>query len=97
MNITGKTMIFKSEYGYSIAISNKNQEGTYDKMYVQVQLPKGIELENKTMIEITKGFITFYKTKDGLSKLKIIVMEYNTDEKIDGNDAFELTTDDLPF
>ena len=50
MNITGKTMIFKSEYGYSTAISNKNQEGQYDKMYVSVQLPKGIELENNQQI-----------------------------------------------
>ena len=46
-------MIFKSEYGYSTAISNKNQDGEYENMYLSVQLPKGVELENKTMIEIT--------------------------------------------
>ena len=95
MNITGKTMIFKSEYGYSIAISNKNQEGQYDKMYIQVQLPKGIELENKTMIEITKGFMTFYKTKEGLPKLKIVIMEFETENKIEETNIEPI--DDLPF
>ena len=79
MNISGKTMIFKSEYGYSTAISKKNQDGEYTKIYVSVQLPKGVELENKTMIEITKGFLSFYNTKDGLPKIKIVVMEYTTD------------------
>ena len=95
MNITGKTMIFKSEYGYSTAISNKNQEGTYDKMYLQVQLPKGVELENKTMIDITKGFLTFYKTKEGLPKLKIVVMDFETENKVE--DIEQLDTSDLPF
>ena len=93
MNITGKTMIFKSEYGYSIAISNKNQEGNYDKMYLQVQLPKGIELENKTMIEIQNGFITFYKTKEGLPKLKLVIMEFTTEN----NELPELDSSELPF
>lgn len=92
MNILGKTMIFKSEYGYSTAISKKNQEGQYDKMYLSVQLPKGIELENKTMIEITKGFLSFYNTKDGLPKIKIVVMEFSKEE----NEEI-LNPSELPF
>ena len=79
MQVIGKTMIFKSEYGYSTAISKKNQDGEYTNMYISVQLPKGVELENKTMIEITKGFLSFYNTKEGLPKIKIVVMEYTTD------------------
>lgn len=103
MNISGKTIVFKSEYGYSTAISNKKQDGTYDKMYLQLQLPKGVEVENKTFIEITKGFLSFYKDKNGIAKPKIVVMEINADtptikqEEIDGNDVFELTPEDLPF
>lgn len=81
MNITGKTMIFKSQYGYSTTISRKNQDGEYTNMYVSVQLPKNIELENKTVIEITNGFLSFYNTKDGLPKIKIVVMEFTTDEE----------------
>ena len=107
MNISGKTMIFKSEYGYSTTISNKNQEGQYDKMYLSVQLPKGIELENKTMIEITKGFLSFYQTKEGLPKIKIVVMEYKIDEEeqykqeerqaIQDEESYELDENSLPF
>lgn len=79
MNISGTTMIFKSEYGYSTAISKKNQDGEYERMYLSVQLPKGVELNNKTMIYIKNGFLSFYNTKDGLPKLKIVVMEYTID------------------
>lgn len=97
MNITGKTMIFKSEYGYSTAISNKNQEGQYDKMYLTVQLPKGAELENKTMIDVTKGFISFYKTKEGLPKLKLVIQEWEYIGDTTQQNDFIGTSDDLPF
>lgn len=108
MNITGKTMIFKSEYGYSTTISKKNQDEKYERMYVSVQLPKNIELENKTVIEITNGFLSFFKTKDGLSKIKIVVMEFITDEEqkyiqeerqsIQNEENYEISSsDDLPF
>ena len=81
LNINGKVIIYKNDYGYSTAISNKKQDGTYERMYVSLQLPKNIELENRTVIEITNGFLSFFKTKDGLSKIKIIVMEFTTDEE----------------
>ena len=86
MNITGKTIVFKNDYGYSTAISNKKQDGTYERMYVSLQLPKGVEVENKTYIEITKGFLAFYKDKNGISKIKIVVMEM----KQDGERNYEL-------
>ena len=43
MQISGKTKIFKGKYGYSCSISNKNQDGSYSNMFMQLQLPKGIE------------------------------------------------------
>ena len=94
MNITGRTLIFKSNYGYSTTISTKNQDETYNKMYVSVQLPKGVEIENKTFIEITKGFLSFYSTKEGLPKIKIVVMDYNIETQDNNNDMLE---SDLPF
>lgn len=107
MNITGKTMIFKSEYGYSTAISKKNQNGEYERMYVQIQLPKEAVIENKTMIEITNGFLSFYHTKEGLPKLKIVVMEYTTNEEekykkeereaIQNEQNYNYLSSDLPF
>lgn len=88
MNINGKTMIFKNDYGYSTSISKKNKEDKYDKIYVAVQFLSGVEVENKTLIEIKNGFISFYSTKDGLPKIKLIILDF---EIISNND------DNLPF
>lgn len=103
MNIAGKTMIFKSQYGYSTTISKKNQDGEYERMYLSVQLPKGVEIENKTKINITKAFLSFYKNKQGLPQIKIVVMEYKTDEEvqereaIQNEDSYEMNFGNLPF
>lgn len=114
MRVTGETMIFKNDLGYSTTISNKNQEGTYDKMYLSVQFRKDDEkagrLSNMTKIDIKNGFMSFYKTTNGMTKVKIIVLDYDI---LDGNkpveergDAFEETStdgaydysdDELPF
>lgn len=100
MEISGKTMIFRNDYGYSTTISNKNQEGQYDKMYLTVQFLKGVELENKTLINIKDGFLSFYKTKVGLSKVKIVVKDYEIaeDYKIPFlEDTTEQLDDLMPF
>ena len=97
MQVIGKTMIFRKEYEgkniYSTNISNKDINGEYTNMYISVQLPKGIELENKTMIEIQKGFISFYKTRECLTKLKLVIMEFTTEN----NELPELDSSELPF
>lgn len=80
LKVIGDTMIFKSEYGYTTTISNKNINGEYEKMYIQVQFPKGIELENKTKIKIVSSFLSFYKAKDGMPKLKLVVQDFRTEE-----------------
>lgn len=103
MQIRGETMIFANEKGgYSTTISNKNQDGTYDNMYIAVNFKKGITLENKTKIDITNGFLSFYKTREGLPKLKIVVMDFeikgNTETKQEEVNNFEISQDDdLPF
>lgn len=99
MNISGKTRIFKNDKGYyNTSISNKKQDGTYENMYITVQLPKNTELENRTEIEITKGFLTFYKNQNGLAIPKIVIQEFeqegntnNTTNEFIGNNG------DLPF
>lgn len=100
-------MIFKSEYGYSTSISSKNMNGEYDKMYLSVQMPKDTVLENKTNIIITNGFLSFYKTKDGLTKPKIVVMEYELEndesyvreerQAIQNEEFYGEDISDLPF
>lgn len=79
MNITGKTMIFKSDKGYSTSISNKKEDGTYENMYLTINFKKGVELENQTKIDIKNGFFSFYTNKEGRKIPKIIVTEFETD------------------
>lgn len=108
MNITGLCRIFKKELNgkelYSTTISSKNQNGDWDKMYLSVQLPKNVVLENGTDINITKGFLSFYKTNEGLPKIKIVIQEFITKEEMEEREAIaneEFYQDnqdlDLPF
>lgn len=100
MNISGKAVIFKKDFNgkemYSTSISNKMADGSMENMYVSVQLPKGKSLENKSTIDVTKGFISFYKDKNGLAKPKFVIMEYNEEisQEIQG---ISDNNPDLPF
>ena len=107
MNVLGNVRIFKKELNgkelYSTSISSKNQNGDWDKMYLPVQLPKNVVLENNTDINITKGFLSFYKTNEGLPKIKIVIQEFQTKEEIEEREAiineqnYNINDDDLPF
>lgn len=92
MNVTGKTKIFKNDRGYSTSIGTKKEDGTYDNMYLGVTFKKGLgEVENGTEINITDGFLTFWKDKNGLAHPKVVIMGYQEINVIADN------TDDLPF
>lgn len=47
MNINGKCRVFRKDFdtriAYTTGISNKKDDGTYDSMYVSLQLPKGTD------------------------------------------------------
>lgn len=100
MNITGKCTIYAKEYNgkvlYSTKINKKDENNNWESMYISVQLPRETKLENKTKIEITKGFISFYKNHNGLALIKFIIQEFNVEEKQEENnyDTFE---SGLPF
>lgn len=107
MQVLGEVRIFKKEINgkelYSTTISNKNLEGQWDKMYLSVQLPRNVVLENGTDINITKGFLSFYKTNEDLPKIKIVIQEFQTKEEIEEREAiineqnYNINDDDLPF
>ena len=87
MNITSNnTMIFAKDFEgkmhYRAGMSKKNQEGNYENAYIDVRLPKGTQLETKTKINITKGFLTFYKNKKGEDIWYIVVQEYTIDSGV---------------
>lgn len=54
-------MVFKKDDKYSIGISNKKKDGTYEKGYYPIQFNKGVELENQTKIYIKNAWLSFYK------------------------------------
>lgn len=80
MDISGTMRIYKNEYegraSYSTTISKKDQFGNYENMYISVSLPKDTNLESNTKINVTKGFLSFYKTNQGLPKIKAVVQEF---------------------
>lgn len=98
MNISGKCKLFRKDFdngiSYSTTISNKNIEGKYEHMYVIVQMPKYTILEDKTNINITNGFLSNYKDKNGLMKIKLVVLDYDIESE---EKPSEYTQDDLPF
>lgn len=79
LNINGEITIYKSQYGYSTRIVHKKQDGSYEGIFIDAQLPKGHELEHKTIILVNKGFLSCNK-----ERLKAVIQEYmvinNTEE-----------------
>ena len=105
MQVLGICKIFKKEYEgkelYSTSLTNKNMDGTYINMYISCQLPKGTSVENNTKINIKKGFMSFYRNKNGLAQPKVIVQEFEIVKPMDNMPKYEETppyyTDGLPF
>lgn len=66
MNITNEqaVMIFKREYQgntfYSLGLSKKKQDGTYDNGYMPCQFKKGVSIEDKTKIYLKHAWLSFY-------------------------------------
>lgn len=98
MKITGETMIFAKDYEngrvYSTSVSKKNQDGTYEKMYINVGFNKAVRLENMTKIQILDGYLTFYKNKNGVQVPKIRIMGFDTISQKENEEEISL---DLPF
>lgn len=96
MKVIGKTRVFKDEYNgntyYKTSISNKNAEGKWENLYISVQFKKGMETEGD--IEIKDSFLSFFKTKEGLSKIKLVVLDYAKEEQ---NDFMDINPAELPF
>lgn len=115
MNITSREiMIFAKEdengkKHYRTGLSSKKQDGSYDTAYIDVRIPKETKIENKTKINITKGFLSFYNYKDKENKQHtiwyVVVQEFTTENQLKNTEvsvvesfkANELDTPDLPF
>lgn len=100
INVTGKNVtIFKNDKGmYSTGVSFKNMDGSYENAYISVQFKKGVDLENKTKIDITNAFLSFYRNQEGKPVFKIVVLEFTQygDVKEEENAPYA-NNNDLPF
>ena len=102
MNITSiGTMIFAKEFEgkthYRAGLSKKNQNNQYESAYIDVRFPKDTKIENKTKINITKGFLIFYKTKEGKDIWYIVVQEYTTDVEVMVVESKKVEDYDIPL
>lgn len=101
MNVIGKTRVFKNEFNgnvlYSTTISNKNMDGEYENMYINIQFPKLTAIENNTEIDIKNGFLSFYKDRNGLTHIKLVVMEFEMVDVENDNYSNDYICSDLPF
>lgn len=103
MNVVGRTKIYRKEFdgrpSYSRAISSQEykdgQKGDWITVYESVQFPKGTDLKDRSIIEVSKGFEATYKSKNGNMR-KLVVQEFKL---IDGEESgfAAIKDDDIPF
>jgi hypothetical protein len=91
MNINSQypVMVFRKEYEgnvfYSLGLSKKRQDGTYENGYMPCQFKKGVSLEDKTKIYLKSSWLTFYK-KEKQTIPYIFINEFETvSEAIDNS------------
>ena len=114
MNIeeTKPKTIFRNEVNgkvlYSIGISHKKQDGTWENGYMSCRFPKEADIPNKTKILIHNAWLDFY-VKDKVTHIYLFVNKYeiveddvkisnnNTSEYDNENSDIQLTDEDLPF
>lgn len=107
MNITNdrEVMIFRREYNdktfYSVGISKKLQDGTYENGSIGCQFKKGVEIQDKSKIMIKQAWLSFYKDKDKKCVPYIFINEYKitaeTNERTDLGKAIDKQYEDKAY
>lgn len=106
-------MVFRrdNDYGtfYTIGMSKKLQDGSYENGYIDVRFKKDIELQNQTRININESWLTFYTKENGeykethpyifINDFEIVEETIHQSEEVtDYNmEQIEIDVDDLPF
>ena len=107
-------MIFRKDYNgkptYSVGLSKKKQDGTYENGYLKVSFKNGIELQDKTKIKIKDAWLNFNVVEKKTYPF-IFIKEFEIEEKKEENpfedfgnsikteadNSIEINSEDLPF
>lgn len=108
--VTGKARIYRKDFDgkprYTTQLSKKDKDGNWINGYIGIQFNKGVELPDKTDIELINAWIDFYLTKDNKTVTQIRCTEFECEsqdvprtkppEIPEGFAALE-DDDDIPF
>ena len=102
---TGKAKIYRKDFdgrpSYSASISQKNVNDEWESAFIKVQFNRGVELADRTEIEVNNGWLKFYLNKDGKPVWVIHINDYIllNEPRVDGldEDAFNEALDEIPF
>lgn len=106
MNVTGKTKIFRKDFdgrpAYSRAVSSREfkdgqQTDNWIRTYESVKLPKDSVLSDGSIIDVTNGFESVFKTSSGDIKRQLVVLDYKLEDVGDAPKGFNKVDDSIPF
>lgn len=100
----GKAKIYRKDFddraSYSASISQKNVNDEWESAFIKVQFNKGVEVSNRTEIEVNNGWLKFYNTRDGKPVWYIHINDFivlNQPQTQTEDDAFDDIMDSIPF
>lgn len=84
-NITGENqVIFRNEKDgkvfYVTSLSKKDAEGKWENGNIVIRFPKGVDIPNKTKINIKNAWLSFWKTQDKKTVVFIFCNEFEFSE-----------------
>lgn len=72
MEIRGKAFINKGQYGFYMTVKDREDA----KVFLTVGFRKGEEPDEGGEFNLKNAFLSAYKTRNGESRLKLVVLEY---------------------
>ena len=106
---SGPATIYRHEHNgrvnYTLPIILNNIDGEKEVAYKQVQFRRGVEVADRTKINILSAWEKFYKTKDDVVVFYIFVNEFTDQEgkpvepkqERPQQEQFEEIDEDVPF
>ena len=108
MDITGKATIYSKEVArqdgtmfttYQMSLSKKLDDGKWENAYIPCNFRKGVVVENKSQINVQKGWLDFYTNKENKKVITAFVSEFELINKPQETSAgfMEVEDSSLPF